>query len=362
VRDDPDSAVAKVAPARAGAPVLLSVVMPVHNALPYLDEAVRSIVEQSHRDFEFVIGDDASTDGSTEVLRAWEARDPRIRLIERRDNLGPSGSSNWVVEQARGRLIARMDADDIAHPDRLKRQLRVLAEHPDAVLTGSPPVGIDREGKLVRAQTRWMVERHGFNAPVAHGSIMYRREAFEKAGGYRAACAFWEDLDLYQRMAQQGRVLVLPDELYYYRFTDTSARLTADRERVEAAFRLMLRCRDSHSRGEDYTPLLEAGPSAAGDEPGAARIEPLVFLSFAVGPVWYGDSPHQFRSMLKRASFPRNRESAMVWLAVLWGSISPRSLRGFLRTRVWLHNRRKARLFPDGQVYEWFPRAPGREG
>ena len=79
----------------------LSVVMPVHNALPHLDAAVRSILEQTHRDFEFVILDDASTDGSTERLKEWAAKDERIRLHLGKKNLGPAASSNFVVRERR---------------------------------------------------------------------------------------------------------------------------------------------------------------------------------------------------------------------------------------------------------------------
>ena len=106
----------------------ISVVMPVHNALPHLDAAVRSILDQTHANFEFVIFDDASTDGSAERLREWAARDSRIRLLEGQENLGPVGSSSLVVEQAKAPLIARMDADDVCDPDRLRRQVQVLSE------------------------------------------------------------------------------------------------------------------------------------------------------------------------------------------------------------------------------------------
>src|SRR5258705_2817877 len=101
----------------------ISVVMPVHNALPFLDESIRSILEQTLKDFEFVILDDASTDGSTELLHEWLRRDTRIQLHQSRKRLGLSGSSNAVVAKAQARIVARMDADDVAHPDRLRRQL-----------------------------------------------------------------------------------------------------------------------------------------------------------------------------------------------------------------------------------------------
>src|SRR5437868_4189969 len=91
----------------------VSVVMPVHNALPYLDAAVQSILDQSFDDFEFVILDDASTDGSSERLRHWASTDKRIRLIEEKQNLGPAGSSERVARAASATIVARMDADDI---------------------------------------------------------------------------------------------------------------------------------------------------------------------------------------------------------------------------------------------------------
>src|SRR3954464_774388 len=110
----------------------VSVVMPVHNALPYLDAAVASILDQSFDDFEFVILDDASTDGSTERLREWAARDPRIRLIEEKRNLGPALSSERVAREAKAPVVARMDADDVSYSTRLEEQLEVLDNFPDA--------------------------------------------------------------------------------------------------------------------------------------------------------------------------------------------------------------------------------------
>jgi len=333
----------------------LSVVMPVHNALPYLDECIGSILGQSHADFEFVIGDDGSTDGSTESLRAWAARDRRIRLIERRDNLGPAGSSNWVVDEAAGSLIARMDADDVAHPDRLRRQLAVLRDHPDAVLVGTLPVGIDESGRRVQEQARWVIGSTAFSAPFAHGSILFRRAAFDCAGGYRAACEYWEDMDLYLRMARTGRVLVLPDALYFYRFADTSTRLTSAEVRVERAVDLMLRCRERYLRGEDYEPVL-AGAGA--DQP-TRRLHPMVFLSIGGGRIWSGSSPRMLGRMWRRAAFPRDRESAIAWLIILWASLSPKSLRLLLRKRLATRNRRIRGRYVDGTPYDWRSRPAG---
>lgn len=346
MRDDPKGAT--LADPALPAEVALSVVMPVHNTLPYLDEAVRSILAQSHRDFEFVIGDDASTDGSTEALRAWAARDSRIRLLERRDNLGPVGSSNWVARAARGALIARMDADDIAHPDRLARQLAALEADPEAVLIGSPPVGIDRDGRIVREQVRWSIGEINFNAPFSHGSTMFRRRAFESVGGYREPCVFWEDLDLYLRLAAIGKVLVQTDALHSYRFAHTSTRLTSNQDRVEAAVSLMLRCRARFERGEPYEDLLTADGRSA-----AARTHPLVFLSIGFGRIWSGISPAMLSRMVRRAALPTDRRAALIWAIMIWGTLSPKTLRFALQRRLAKRNRAAAGRVRDGAVHAW---------
>src|SRR6185312_17087211 len=96
----------------------ISVVMPVHNAFPFLNESIKSILEQTLKDFEFVILDDSSTDRSAELLREWSLRDKRIHLHQSKKPLGLAASSNAVVARACAPLVARMDADDIAHPDR----------------------------------------------------------------------------------------------------------------------------------------------------------------------------------------------------------------------------------------------------
>src|SRR5918998_4033201 len=177
-----------------GARPALSVVMPVRDARRFLDESVRSILGQTFGDFEFVILDDASSDGSAEVLREWARRDARIRLVESKRRLGLSGSSNAVVREARAPLVARMDADDVAHPERLARQLEVMRADPEVVLVGSLCEGIDASGRRVRPRDRWRLVRASLYPPFPHASVMFRRAAFEEVGGYREDCAGWEDM------------------------------------------------------------------------------------------------------------------------------------------------------------------------
>jgi hypothetical protein len=325
--------------------------MPVRNAFPYLDAAIGSILSQSHRDFEFVIRDDDSSDGSRERLRFWAAKDKRIRLFEGSECLGPAGSSNFVVEQARAPIVARMDADDISHPDRLGRQLEILRRSDEVVLVGSVWEGIDRTGRIVR-EPDLRALRHGvFAAPFTHGSILFRRDSFDQAGGYRAECDFWEDLDLCLRMASVGRVLISTEPLYQYRFSDTSTRLTSARARVEQAVDLMFDCRARYLEGEDYSPLLAASHFRRAD----GRTNPNTLLSLAFTTLWSGLRPQTLGPLLSRGrlGFDRPTAQALVW--ALWAETSPRSLR-FVMRRL-LHRRNgRAREWLDGAgVCEWRP-------
>ena len=124
---------------------LISVCMAVYNAERYVAEAVESILNQTFGDFEFLILDDGSTDGSLDILRRYAERDPRIRLTSR-PNQGLVASLNELVDQARGEFIARMDADDVSLPERFQREVDYLRDHPECVLVGSRVRLIDPDG------------------------------------------------------------------------------------------------------------------------------------------------------------------------------------------------------------------------
>src|SRR5436190_13406091 len=175
----------------------LSVVMPVHNALPFLDQSIESILNQTYEDFEFVIFDDCSTDGSSEVIHEWAKRDPRIKVYESEKCLGLVGSSNDAVAKSGAPIVARMDGDDISHPDRLRQQLQVLEEDVNIAVVGSLSIGIDAAGREVRPRDRWRIVRRSDFAPFPHGSVMFRRSVFDAVGGYRECPFSGEDNDLF---------------------------------------------------------------------------------------------------------------------------------------------------------------------
>lgn len=332
----------------------LAVVMPVHNALPHLDASIRSILDQSFGDFEFVIRDDGCTDGSGAVLRRWAAADSRIRLFEDGGRLGPVGSSNFVVEQATAPVVARMDADDVSHPDRLRHQVQVLTASVETVAVGTLWEGIDDGGRTVRPRDRRRLARASAFAPFPHGSIAFRRDVFERIGGYRDACVYWEDVDLFLRLAGAGSIAVLPEALYRHRHSASSTRLSASQEQVLAAMDLMYRCVEAYERDGDYEPLLRA-PASVG-----RRLHPGAMVTQASVELWSGQAPRGLARMWRRTAPAPSRAGAGALIWASWAGVSPRSLRLALRGLLALRNLVGARAVRDGVVYAWRPGAGAR--
>lgn len=324
--------------------------MPVHNAGRFLDAAIESICTQTFEDFEFVILDDGSDDGSGDRLRAWAARDRRIRLIGDGRRRGPAGSSNLVARAAVAPLIARMDADDVARPHRLARQLDLLRRRPSAVLIGGLFTLTDEAGRRVRDAAYYHRGAGPLRPSFCHPSILFRAAAFQAIGGYRAACDGWEDLDLYLRLATQGEVLVLSEELIDVRLSGGTTRFRDGDRRFRAAADLMFHCMERYRRVGSYDDVLAAAPLAP------RRPTPAVFVSSGATTLWRGRRPGVLWQMLRGARFePRlGSLTALAW--AIWAEASPRSLRFVLQSLVKLRNRLAGRALADH--YVWRPAAP----
>ena len=327
----------------------VSVVMPVHNALPHLDEAVRSILDQSFADFEFVIYDDGSSDGSVERLREWTKQDRRIRLFEGKRNLGPVGSSAFAVEHSTAPLVARMDADDRCSPDRLQRQLDLMREHPECGLVGTLFEVIDDAGRVIRGPEIWRLQRRTPFVPFGHGSMLFRRDVFDRVDGYRQDTEYWEDQDLVVRMAAVADVLVIPSALYQVRQWAKNTRATSDRERVEDAVDLMYRSIGQLTTGRSYDDLLQADTIPA-------RVDPRVFISLGSVVLWSGERPHFFWRLLQRGRLRPDfgTLSTFVWTA--WASLSPASLRAFMKLLLRARNVLAKRKVSTAEPFRWSPR------
>jgi glycosyltransferase involved in cell wall biosynthesis len=323
--------------------------MPVHNGMPYIEESVVSLLEQSFREFELIVGDDASSDGTGEVLRRLAAADPRIRVLRREHKSGLAGAGNWVVKAARAPLVAIAHADDIALPTRLQRQVEVLCRRSDAVMVGAMFDGIDEQGRLVQPANMWRLARPGGFAPFAHSTIMFRRAAFEAVGGYRSKADYWEDLDLYWRMATIGRIFVIPDVLGRYRHSGASARSRDQAERVEDSLDLMYRSAARQRAGVDHDELLRE--SAKPD-----RIHPRVFIARSWTRLWTGRSSEALAPMMRRARLGPDLDSMLAIVFVVWATVNPRSLRWVLQIVARGRNRVAMKLIGGARQLEWRPR------
>ena len=205
-------------------PPLISVCLPVYNAERYVAEAVESILVQTLGDFEFLIIDDGSTDGSRRILEGYAARDPRIRLTSRA-NRGLVATLNELIDQARGEFLARMDADDLALPERFRRQVDYLRAHPECSVVGSRAQLIDPDGDPLcdwfTHQPHEVIDtllRRGepVGSVLCHSSVLMRRDAVLAVGKYRDF-TIGEELDLFLRLAESSRLAILPEVLLKYR-------------------------------------------------------------------------------------------------------------------------------------------------
>lgn len=210
-------------PAEGKEPPLVTVLLPVHNAAPWLQQAVESILGQTLGDLELLAIDDGSTDNSLEILRS--CTDPRLRVLSHTRNLGLVATLNEGLDLARGRFIARMDADDSMLPDRLALQLACLEEHADLAAVAGHVEFINADGEITgswdtdratpdEASVRAMLPRTNC---LAHPTIMFRRSAL---GGlrYNPKQHGAEDWDLWLRMLSRGlRIGKLPRVVLHYR-------------------------------------------------------------------------------------------------------------------------------------------------
>lgn len=225
----------------------VTVIVPIYNGAAYLSETLDSLLSQTFGNFELLAIDDGSTDTSSDVVRSFN--DERVRLIQKQ-NGGLCTALNMGIEQARAPYIARSDQDDISLPERLEIQLRVLAEHPEAL-------GLFAYSTKFGAKHRWsnadkMVMAPGelkVYEPMADGCMLcstmfVRTSALRSIDGFRQSYYPADDWDLECRLAEKGKVLILREPIIAYRF-----QTSANTYQVFAQMRKKARwTKDSHRR------------------------------------------------------------------------------------------------------------------
>lgn len=202
----------------------ISVIMSVYNGLPHLKDAVKSILDQTYTNFEFIIIDDASEDGTWKYLQ--DLQDKRIRLLRNKKNLGLARSLNIALRQAQGDFIARMDADDISIDSRLEKQLNFLETNKEIDLCGSWVNLIDEKGKIV-GEKKYPTNPEDIKKklplynPIIHPSVMARRSFFDRLNGYREEYDGAEDYELLMRGKETFKYANLPQDLLLLRLSSS---------------------------------------------------------------------------------------------------------------------------------------------
>ena len=219
-------------------PATISVIMPVYNGERYLAEAIASILGQTYADFEFIIVDDGSKDGSARIIREYAERDPRIQFIRLERNQGRACARNSGIAVAKGKYIAMMDCDDVCLPDRLRKQVNYLEAHPEIDVVGITIWFADQDLKplaplpmpLEHPLIAW---EQFFGANIAY-PVLLRHEPLIAVGGYEERRNFCDDKELWSRLLPISRFANLSDVLMLYRQHPQSSSMK-HRKRQQAA-------------------------------------------------------------------------------------------------------------------------------
>jgi glycosyltransferase involved in cell wall biosynthesis len=242
----------------------LSVVMPAYQAERFVGRAIESVLGQTIRDLELVVIDDGSNDGTWDTIQAYASRDARVSAYRNERNMGITSTLNRGVSLARAPLIGRMDADDISLPDRFEKQLDFLRRNPTVAVVGSfvahtneeeAVLSLSQTGPTTVAEFE-QLRRVGEPTLVFGGTALFSKELFERVGGYNTDLVSAEELDLFDRMAEYGPILAIPEPLLLYRLHPHSNVMRTFHE-GRTVHRYVARRRRARTTGEPFSMTLE---------------------------------------------------------------------------------------------------------
>lgn len=223
---------------------LVSVILPVYNGETHLSECIKSVLYQTFTDFEFIIVDDASTDKTPSILNSFAKQDSRIKIISNKKNQRQTISATIACQNAQGKYIARIDADDVALQQRLERQVQFLENNPDFGLVGSWSDRINDKGDVFN---KWIVETNPlylkwaflFQTNFAHASVMMQNDIVKEVGYYQSSEA--EDFDLWSRMGTISKIGCIPEVLQQRRVWDGQLNLKVPTETLNCVYQIIKR-------------------------------------------------------------------------------------------------------------------------
>lgn len=285
----------------------VSVVMSVYNGAEHLAATMDSILAQTEGDFELIVVDDGSTDESPRLLASYATRDARVRVLSQA-NTGLTRALAAGCAAATAPLIARHDAGDLSHPRRLEKEAALFERFPEVVLASCAVDFVGPEGELLHnasgtspaerpvTMLDFTKEHAVVDGPSHHGAAMFRREAYERAGGYRAQFYFGQDWDLWYRLAELGQFARVAETLYTARVTPGSISASAKGEQ-ELLATLSREALFARHRGESDQPLLAR---AAAIRPSSRRGSAGAGLYF-IGEALRRNGDPRARRYLRRA-------------------------------------------------------------
>lgn len=246
----------------------ISVVMSIYNDAKYLHYSIESILSQEGVDFEFIIVNDSAIDESAKIATRYAADDKRIHIINQ-ENQGLTKALINGCREARGRFIARQDADDLSMPGRLALQAEMLQSNNRLVFVSCWADVIGPENELLFTYKRPANPEdatdlllNGHKSPPGHGSVMFRRECYERVGGYRPQLYYAQDGDLWLRLGKIGQLGYVQKVLYQYRVSSLS--ISGARHQIKLPFaRLVDELYAARQAGESEEPILANAPSVA---------------------------------------------------------------------------------------------------
>jgi glycosyltransferase involved in cell wall biosynthesis len=310
---------------------LVSVIVRVFNCERYIGQAIEGILAQTFQDFEVIIVDDASTDGTEAILQAYAQRDERIRVFRNETNQGPVKTMNIGLRHARGEFVAVHDADDLSLPHRLETQVDFLRANPQRALVGGGAHFIDEEGEEVKVinwgrkgpkEARHHLEK-GYS--FIHTSVMFRRECIEAIGFYDEFFSYAHDYDMLVRMADTFDIVYYEEPLIQWRWLNSG--ITGRKKRVQAAFAELARVRSKAKKEgvsldlqQEYNRLMATEDITSG----RYRNQPISDAAYYydIGLLLLGKGkPHKARERFSRALKHRDDTNACL-RALVWYILS----------------------------------------
>lgn len=291
--------------------MFLSVVMTVYNGEKYLQDCIQSVLNQTYKNFEFIIVNDGSNDNTKVILD--NINDSRVRIFHLETNHGQTFCLNFGIKHAKGDWVVRQDADDISLINRFEEQVKYIQENPHIVGVGtqikSIPADATVNDQRLRAVewsnsliTREEIEEYRFIAPpVIHGTMMFSKQVFMDIGGYSEEYKIAQDFDLWIRLMQSGPIEKVPKILYQYRLDLGSL---SNKDEIKTCYESLL-VASSHIRKlvyEKENPSFAVIGPSKGCKYFIKQICPLRHLNIKKNYPYdeVGDFSKLYRSVLKR--------------------------------------------------------------